>query len=599
MVLCLRRSLLLLCLASLGTPPALAETESDRLNAFFEQVHEEAVQRWPEWQTSLGLKTNNDKWNDRSEARRIAEHEITIRNLTKLRNGFDYDQLDDTAKLSYRLFERNAEFGIAWFPFRHHGYSVSHLGGPHKRIPSFLINQHAVENRADAEAYIKRLQGVGGMMDQILSRMALRAEKGIVPPRFVFPRVHGDIEKVLTGRPFQEVGKDSALLVDIREKVTALDLPEAEEKDLIGQAETALREVVAPAYAQLSEALETLQASATDDAGAWKFPEGEAFYQLALRSSTTMALSAAAVHDYGLAEVARIHDEMRKVIAKLDFDGDLQDFFTFIREDPANFFPNTIEGRAAYLSETRHLIEEMRQSLDDYFIVKPKAELEVKRVEPYREANTAIAFYDAPAVYGDRPGVYYVNLQDMGLMPKSHLEALAYHEALPGHHMQIAIAQELDGLPKFRKFGGYTAYSEGWALYAEYLAKEMGFYREPLSDFGRLAWELLRAARLVVDTGLHAKRWTREEAIAYLDRNLPVSHEVNVKAIERYIVWPAQATAYKIGMRRILELRADAEQRLGADFDIRGFHQAVLANGALPLEFLEDVVEEWIREVEG
>ena len=364
-------------------------------------------------------------------------------------------------------------------------------------------------------------------------------------------------------------------------------------------AETALREIVAPAYARLGQALETLQARATDDAGAWKFPEGDAFYELALRSSTTTELSAEAVHDYGLAEVARIHDEMRKVIAKLDFDGDLQDFFAFIREDPANFFPNTIEGRAAYLSETRHLIEEMRQSLDGYFIVKPKAELEVKRVEPYREANTAIAFYDAPAVYGDRPGVYYVNLQDMGLMPKSHLEALAYHEALPGHHMQIAIAQELDGLPKFRKFGGYTAYSEGWALYAEYLAKEMGFYREPLSDFGRLAWELLRAARLVVDTGLHAKRWTREEAIAYLDENLPVSHEVNVKAIERYIVWPAQATAYKIGMRRILELRAEAKERLGADFDIRGFHQAVLANGALPLEFLEDVVEQWIREVEG
>jgi len=595
-------SLRLFCCFALAAPLivplqswAAEMSENARLSAFFEEVHQAALARWPEWQTSLGLKTNNDRWNDRSEARGIEEHEIRIRNLTRLRRDFDYGKLDSTSQLSYRLFEHGAELSIAWFPFRHHWYPVTQMGGPHTRVPSFLINRHSVAGKADAEAYIKRLEGMAMVMDQTIDRLERHARKDIIAPRFVFPKVLEDIDKVLSGAPFDRSGKDTAIRADFVKKITALDLPDAERADLVTRAERALLNTVRPAYERLRAALSALEQRATNDDGVWKFPDGKAFYRLALHSKTTTDLTPEAVHDYGLAEVARIHDEMRRIVKALDFDGDLAAFFEFIRHDPSNFYPNTSQGRTAYLADTDALIAEMDRALHLTFAVKPKADLVVKRVEPYREKTANLAFYRSPAVYGDRPGMYYVNLHDMRQMPKSHMEGLAYHEAIPGHHMQIALARELKGLPKFRRFASYTAYSEGWALYAERLAKEMGFYRAPLSDFGRLAWELLRAARLVVDTGLHHKRWSREQAIAYLDTNLPASHENNRKSIERYVVWPAQATAYKIGMRKILELRQRAQDRLGSSYDVRAFHSAVLGNGGMPLGILDSVIERWIQ----
>ena len=571
-----------------------ASSESERLNAFFQEVHEAAIARWPEWQTSLGLKTDYGLWNDRSEAKRIVELEIGIRNLSRLRHEFDYDKLDPDAKLSYRLFERGAERRIEWFPFRHHGYQVNHLGGVHKRVPSFLINHHRVSDRKDAEAYIARLEGVPRLIDQIIDRLVLRAGKGIIPPRFVFPQVLDDIDKILTGAPFETTGEDTAILADFRKKVSGIHLTPFDAQTLIAEAETALIAAVKPAYLRLRATMVELELQATTDDGAWKLPDGRDYYALALRSTTTTDLTPDEIHGYGLAEVARIHEEMRAIIDTMAFQGDLQAFFDFIRHDPANYFPDTDDGRAAYLADTQIFVDEIKASLDSYFSVKPKAKLVVKRVEPFREKSTNIGFYNRPSRYSDRPGTFYVNLHDMSLMPRSHLEGLAYHEAVPGHHMQIAIAMELEGLPEFRKLGGPTAYIEGWALYAERLAKEMGFYREPLSDFGRLAWELLRAARLVVDTGLHHKRWTREEAIVYLDRTLPVSHENNRKSIERYIVWPSQATAYKIGMREILALREEAKVQLGPSFDVRNFHDVVLKNGALPLDVLRELVDQWI-----
>ncbi len=592
---------LLVCLVSaslfvlVASHPLRAFSERDRLYTFFQEVHDAEVDRWPEWQTSLGLKSNNHLWNDRSESRRIAELELTIRILTHLRLAFDYDKLDASAKLSYRLFERELEMDIAWFPFRHHGFPVNHLRGMHSYIPSFLINHHGVDSKADAEAYIARLESVPAVMDQTIERLTTRAEKGIVPPRFVFPQVLDGIDAVLIGVPFEPEGEDTAILADFRRKVGDLALPPGETDALVARAEAALANAVKPAYLRLRASIAALERLSVGNDGAWSLPDGGAYYVLSLRSTTTTDLTPDEIHDYGLGEVARIQDEMRSIIRDMGFEGDLQAFFAFAREDPSNFYPNTEEGREAYLEKSRALLAEMEASLDPYFDLKPKAELVVKRVEPYREQTTNMAFYNHPAAYGDRPGVYYANLYDMSLMPKSHLEALAFHEGIPGHHMQIAIAQELMGVPAFRKLGGNTAYIEGWALYAERLAKEMGFYRDPMSDFGRLAWELLRAARLVVDTGLHHKRWSREEAIAYLDQNLPSSHEVNRKAIDRYIVLPAQATAYKIGMREFSDLRAMAEDRLGAAFDIRDFHRVVLGSGSLPLEVLRQQVEAWVE----
>ena len=284
---------------------------------------------------------------------------------------------------------------------------------------------------------------------------------------------------------------------------------------------------------------------------------------------------------------------------KTGFDGDLKAFFNFMQTDPQFYYPETDEGKAEYLKDATAIIDNMRSRLDELFLVKPKAEMIVKAVEPFREKSAGKAFYQQPSMDGSRPGIYYANLYRMSDMPKYEMEALAYHEGIPGHHMQLAIAQELEDMPKFRRFGGYTAYIEGWGLYTELLPKEIGLYQDPYSDFGRLAMELWRACRLVVDTGIHAKQWSREDAIQYLLDNTPNPPSAVEKAIERYIVMPSQATAYKIGMIKLIELREKAKTALGDKFDIRAFHDTVLGGGALPLSVLEKRVNNWINSVKA
>jgi uncharacterized protein (DUF885 family) len=328
--------------------------------------------------------------------------------------------------------------------------------------------------------------------------------------------------------------------------------------------------------------------------GAWKFPDGEAFFNNALARTTTTELTAKEIHEIGLAEVARIHDEMRAIKEKVGFKGDLKAFMEFMKTDKQFYLPNTEEGKEKYLKDATAMIDNLKSRLDELFIVKPKADMIVKRVEAFREKAAGKAFYQQPAPDGSRPGIYYANLYDMEAMPTYQMEALAYHEGIPGHHMQIAIAQELEGVPKFRKFGGYTAYIEGWGLYSELVPKEMGLYEDPYSDFGRLAMELWRACRLVVDTGIHAMKWTRQEGIDYYVNNTPNAKSDGVKMVERHIVMPSQATAYKVGMLKILELREDAKKELGDKFDIRQFHDVVLKNGPVPLNVLEKFVDEWV-----
>ena len=315
-----------------------------------------------------------------------------------------------------------------------------------------------------------------------------------------------------------------------------------------------------------------------------------------LNAMTTTNLSASEIHELGLQEMDRIHDEMRTIMKKVGFEGTLKEFFDFTRTDDQFFYPNTAEGKAAYLAEATEMIDTMRDALPSMFNTFPEAKMIVKAVEPFREKSAGKAFYSSPALDGSRPGTYYANLYNTKDMPIYQMEALAYHEGIPGHHMQIAISQELEGIPTFRKFGRYTAYTEGWGLYSEYFPKEFGFYEDPYSDFGRLAMELWRAARLVVDTGIHDKKWTRGQAIAYLIENTPNPEGDCRKAIERYIVMPGQATAYKIGMLKILELREWAKIELGEAFDIREYHDVVLKNGAVPLEMLEELVKEWVSE---
>lgn len=578
-----------------AAPTETVVEHSARANAFFDQVFDEAVARSPMYQSYLGIKTDYDRWDDISDERDAEELEFTKQALQALRETFDYDRLDAQTQVSYDLFVADSERDIEGYQWRRHNYPINQMGGVHSQVPSFLINIHRISDVADAEAYLSRLNGVPKLVEQSLDQVAARAELGILPPKFTFPYVIEAARNVVSGAPFDpEATEDSTLLADFRAKVSALEI-DAETRDaLIERADAALLESVKPAYEQLIEAVQQFESQATADDGAWKLPDGEAYYNFALQRTTTTTLSADEIHDIGLAEVARIQDEMREIRDAVGFDGDLQAFFAFLREDAQFYYPDTEAGRDRYLTEATAYIDDMRERLDDLFLRKPEAEIIVKRVEPFRERSAGKAFYQQPTPDGSRPGTYYANLFRMADMPIYQMQALAYHEGIPGHHMQIAIAQELDGLPKFRRFGRYTAYTEGWGLYSEVLPKDIDAYTDPYQDFGRLAMEIWRAARLVVDTGIHAKQWNREQAIQYLMDNTPNPEGDAIKAIERYILWPSQATAYKIGMIKILELRSRAEQALGDRFDIREFHDVVLRNGPVPLDVLEQFVDQYI-----
>jgi len=566
--------------------------QNERANALFEQIFNERVQRNPVLQTSLGIKDDYDKWQDLSDAAFEAELALTRQHLALL-EAIDVAALDKQTRLSYQLMHKQLQEMLDDARWRLYSYPVNQMFGVHSQVPALLINQHKIDSVDDAKAYIARLNAVPELFRQLQQLLTQSAEAGIIVPKFVFPHLYSASENLLQGAPFSEQG-DSTLLADFSSKVAALPLSEHEQKLLLDEARVALITSVGPAYRSLISFLQQLEQQAGTDDGVWRFPEGAAFYQNRLARMTTTDYSAEQIHQLGLQQVGRIHSEMRQIMQQVGFAGDLTEFFVFMREAPQFYYPDTEEGRAAYLAEATAVIDDMRTRLDELFLVKPKAEMIVKAVEPFREQTAGKAFYQRPSMDGSRPGVYYANLYRMSDMPKYQLKALAYHEGIPGHHMQLAIAQELEGIPKFRRFGGATAYIEGWGLYSELLPKEIGLYQDPYSDFGRLAMELWRAARLVVDTGIHAKKWSREQAIQYLVDNTPNPEGDAVKAIERYIVMPGQATAYMVGMIKMLELRELARTELGERFDIREFHNVVLQNGAVPLDVLEQLVRDYI-----
>ena len=581
--------------ANAQTPDQIA-AESKRANEFFDKCWDETLARHPVDESFYGIKTHYDQLEDLSDEKAAADHAVWQKQLATLKRDFKPELLDQQAQLSYKLFEQEAEREAEEFKFRFDVYPVSQMRGVHAQIPTFLINIHKIDNVKDAEAYIARLNAIPKLFDQLIVNLQVREDKGVVAPRFVFPLVLDACHKVIQGKPFDSSAGNSPLLDDFTKKVGALkDVDSATRDRLLSDATKALNESVKPAYEKLIVFLEGQSKRANDDAGVWKFPDGADFYSSALRRTTTTNLSADQIHEIGLKEVARIHAEMTKIKDKVGFKGDLQAFFKFMREDRQFYLPDTDEGRAKYLARAVEIIDEMKKRLDELFATKPKADIVVKAVEKFREQSAGKAFYQQPAPDGSRPGMFYVNLREMKSNPTYQLEALAYHEGIPGHHMQIAIAQELSGVPKFRKFSRYTAYIEGWGLYSELAPKEIGMYRDPYSDFGRLALELWRAGRLVVDTGIHDKKWTRQQAIDYLKQNTPNSEADCVDAINRYIVMPSQATAYKIGMIKILELREKAKKQLGNKFDIHQFHDVVLTNGALPLDVLEELVDRWIK----
>jgi len=568
-------------------------TESEKANDLFEQIFKQQVKRSPIFQSFLGIKDDQDKWDDLSEERAQQNHQINKDNLAKV-NAIDARKLDPQTKVSLDLMKQNLTNQIDDFKWRFHNYPLNQMFGIHSRIPSLLINQHRIKSVTDADAYISRLNAIAPLFEQVIVGLNERAEKGIIAPKFVYPYVINDSLNIVKGAPFSE-GEDSTLLADFTKKIDLLEISDFEKQQLIAKASTALKNSVKLGYENLIEAVKIIETKANTDDGAWKLPDGNAFYNNALARTTTTNMTAEQIHKVGMSEVARIHEEMKAIMKKVKFAGDLSEFFKFMRDDIQFYYDDSEQGRSRYLKEATQLIDTMKSRLDELFIVKPQADLTVKQVEAFREKSAGKAFYQSPSLDGTRPGIYYANLYRMADMPTYQMEALAYHEGIPGHHMQRAIALELEDVPKFRKFSPYTAYTEGWGLYSEKLPKEIGMYSDSYSDFGRLAMELWRACRLVVDTGIHSMKWTREQGIEYYVNNTPNAKSDAVKMVERHIVMPSQATAYKIGMMKILELRAKAKLTMKDKFDIREFHEVVLKNGPVPLDVLSQYIDEYIN----
>lgn len=570
-----------------------ASAQSIALSEFFAQSYQEDLANSPIRQSYQGVKDDYGQWDNISDA---ATNEDIARLQSRLVKAKQFDRNDLSAqeRLSLDIYILDIERQLANDAFRYHSYIMNQFWGAHTFVPSFLINIHRISEVSDADAYITRLNGVESFFDQLIGQLRLREESGIFPPKWSYDQMIQAARNVINGAPFVEGESDSTIWADFQKKVSNLELTDAEQNRLLDQARSALINKVQPAYEKLMSELTKQRLLSPQGDGVWRLPDGDKWYQNRLAWYTTTDLNAQQVHELGLYHVERIHNEMRNIMQTVNFDGTLSEFFEFMRNDPQFYYADNDEGREAYMRDAKAYIDAMEQKLPEYFGLIPKADMIIKRVESFREQSAGKAFYQSPSKDGSRPGTYYANLYDMSVMPSYQMEALAYHEGIPGHHMQRAITQELQGIPEFQKYASFTAFTEGWGLYTEELPKEMGFYQDPYSDFGRLAMELWRACRLVVDTGLHTKRWSREDAIAYLVQNTPNSEYDAVKAIERYIALPGQATAYMIGKLEIQKLRAKAEAELGDDFDVRGFHDEVLKDGPVPLNLLAQKIDHWI-----
>ena len=579
-----------------------AEDESARLNAWFEQQYEAFLQFSPTTLTFQGRKDLYDQLDDLSPEGMQERLEWLAASVAEMESSFDYEALDPGARLSWDIWKRQYESARGQMEHQAHFYAFDQMNGMNSVLPMFMINFHKVDTEQDYLAYVSRLEAIPRVFDQLLDRARSSAAQGIRPPRFAYEGVIEQSRNVIAGAPFGE-GADSPLWADAQAKADALAEAGTVSAERAGElkalAREALVEQVLPGYerviawseSELPHALENPAGVGTTH------PDGAAYYAWQLRQNTTTDMTADEIHQLGLDEVARLRGEMEALMEQVGFEGDLQAFFEFVSTDPQFKFPNTDEGRQAYIDEATAAIDNIEQYLPEYFGLLPKADLVVRRVEPFREQDGAAQHYYPATPDGSRPGIYYAHLSDMDAMPRTELEVIAYHEGLPGHHMQISIAQELEDVPTFRTQQFTTAYTEGWGLYSEWLAKEMpGTYEDPYSEYGRLMSEMWRAIRLVVDTGMHAKGWTEEEAVEFFSANSSIPEAAVRSEIRRYLIMPGQATAYKVGMIRIQELRRKAEEALGADFDIRAFHDVILGGGAMPLDLLERRVDDWIAE---
>ena len=568
------------------------------LNLFYEKVFGETVFREPELLSSLGfaeqfgITRHNGKLNDESPAHQQRVFDRWKRDLEQL-HRYPLERQSPSQRLSTRILEWWLADQVEGEKWQWHNYPVNQLFGIQNQLPSFMANTHRLFSAQDCDYYIMRLQAVPAKFDQLLKSLEAREEKGTIPPRFVVEEVLTEMNGFI-GTPAPE----NILASSFKSRAEKISkLTQAQRDDYQRRVETAVNQSVYPAYHRLIDYFTGLLPKTTTDDGVWKLPDGDAFYAYALRQNTTTTLNPDDVHALGLKEVERIEGETRKLLDANGLAGKpIAAAITTLSHDPRFLYPNDDSGRAQALAEYARLIEIATARCHDLFLTAPKAKCEVKRVEQFKEATSSGAYYEGGSLDGTRPGIFFANLRDMNEVPKWSMPTLAYHEGVPGHHWQLSIARELKGVPQFRKVLPFTAYMEGWALYCEWLAKQAGWYdKDPFGDLGRLQGELFRAVRLVVDTGIHAKRWPREQAIAYMREKTGMGEKEVTAEIERYIVSPGQACAYKVGMLKIQELRAKAQQELGSKFDQREFHETVLKNGALPLDILEDQVNEYIR----
>ncbi|MEQ8711770.1 MAG: DUF885 domain-containing protein [Cyclobacteriaceae bacterium] len=579
---------------------------------FYDKVFLELALSNPELVTQLGIPVlydiSKDELTDVSDATQWEEFEKLKDNYETLLS-YNIESQSEENQLNTKIlawFLGSQVEGEQWF---YYDYPVNQMFGVQSNLPSFLESSHKLRNESDIEAYLTRLSKFDVKFDQVLEGLKIREEKGIIPPKFVIQRVLNEMNGFIGQRESGEITlegdagpvRSNILYTNFAKKVEEIeDLTDEEKEAFMLRVEDAVAEKVFPAYQGLIDYFSYLNAKATTDDGVWKFENGGEFYKYQLKQNTTTDLDPEEVHQIGLSEVDRIKSEMWQILEQegySDTTKTLGEIVQALNKEDRFLFPNNDEGRKQVIAEYNRILDDVSAGLDDAFDVRPKAELEVERVPEFKEEGTAGAYYSQPAMDGSRGGIFYTNLRDLSEIVKFGMKTLAYHEGIPGHHFQIAIQSELEDVPIFRTFGLFTAYVEGWALYAEQLTWELGFYEnDPFGNLGRLQAEMFRAVRLVVDTGIHHKRWTREQAIDYMVANTGMTTSEVTTEIERYIVMPGQACAYKIGMMKILELRELAKSRLGDQFDLRKFHNVVLKNGAVPLSILEEIVTQYIND---
>jgi uncharacterized protein (DUF885 family) len=503
------------------------------------------------------------------------------------------EDLDANERLSKEIAQYLAGMLADAEPYRFHNYPANQMFGIQSAFPSFMDSSHQVHSVEDAENYISRLSELRRKHEQYLLGLKIREAKGIIPPRFVVDRVLEQMNDFVA-----TPAKENILYESLARKLgEAEGIDQAEIEELLSQAELQINETVYPAYELFINYFSELEAKAGTDDGYWHLPDGEAVYRLALRLFTTTDYTADEIHAIGLSEVARIQGEMLEIFAAEGIDvsqvyTEAMDAYSSL---PEFYYEDSDEGRAQILEDYQAILDGIDAKMGEVFNIRPEAGLEVVRIPAFKEKTAPGAYYEQPSLDGTRPGRFYANLYDIKATPKFGMRTLAAHEGIPGHHFQVAIAMELEGMPLIRRFSLFTAYVEGWALYAERVAWEQGLMPTPADNIGRLGAELFRAVRLVVDTGIHHKRWTREEAIEYMQANTGMAESDVVSEVERYIVMPGQATAYKVGMMKILELRQKAMDSLGDQFDLRDFHDVVLKNGAVPLDILERIIDDYIK----